>query len=99
MVWDLVGLTKMGVYSTPNEIKTIDLCNESLLVVGTQGTATTGALLIFDLSKKPLQPIDQKEFNSDIAALASSGKYIFMACRTQINAFDLSKWIPLPPLP
>ena len=60
IVWDLVGLTKVAVYQTPNKISRIDLCSDNLLVVGTLGASTKGALLIFDLSK-PLQPIEQKE--------------------------------------
>ena len=51
-VWDLVGLTKIGQYNAPNEIKCLQLAdNEDILFAGTKGTATSGALLIFDLKK------------------------------------------------
>ena len=51
VVWDLVGLTKVAVYTTPSDIQTMELCSDSFLVV-----ATSTLLLIFNLSTS-LQPI------------------------------------------
>ena len=52
-----------------------------MLFAGTKGSANNGALLIFDLRKSVMQPIDEKEKNQDIFSMVSNDEKVFMGCR------------------
>lgn len=82
VMFDLVSLAKVGEYKGTNEIKCLELVqNGDLLFAGTKGTPTTGALLIFDLRKSAMQPIDEKEKNGDIFSITATNDYVFTGNR------------------
>lgn len=53
-MWDLVSLNKVAEYKGINEFKCLQIVKDDMLFAGTQGTAKTGALLIFDLRKSAM---------------------------------------------
>lgn len=101
IAWDMRTLTQIGEYKGHSEIKCLDLLSNDQLFVGTKGSATQGALLIFDLKKSLQFPIDELEKNKDIFSLACTptNDYLFCGQRNhKIVPFSLSQWIGMTPL-
>ena len=100
VMWDLGSFAKVGEYKGANEFKCIELVQGGdMLFAGTKGTSTTGALLIFDLRKSAMQPIDEKEKNGDIFSITSTPDFVFTGNRNHsVNPFSLKQWTTMPPL-
>jgi len=53
----------------------------------------TGALLIFDLRKSVMLPIEEKEKNQDIFSFAATQNHVLIGYRNhQVNPFSLKLW-------
>jgi len=99
LVWDLVGLTKIGEFRGFNEIKCLEIVSGDTMFAGTKGSATTGGLLIFDLRKSFVQTAYEKEKNQDIFCLRATKDWLFMGCRNhKIHPLDLKTMDQIKPL-
>ena len=54
------------------------------MFAGTQGSITSGGLLIFDLRKSFTQTVDEKEKNQDIFCLKATKDWLFIGCRNHM---------------
>lgn len=72
MLWDLISLTNVGqLKGHRDEIKALNVAQDgSLLFSAGKGSASGGALLLWDL-RKGASPIEEREKNQDIFSLAS----------------------------
>lgn len=62
MLWDVVSMTNVGTLKgIKEEIKAMKIVGQQLFA-GSKGSATSGALLIFDLRKQQ-EPIAEREKN------------------------------------
>jgi WD40 repeat protein len=99
LVWDLVGLTKIGEFRGYNEIKCLEIVGGDTVFAGTKGGPTTSALLIFDLRKSYVTTMDEKEKNQDIFCLKATKDWLFMGCRNhEVKPLNLKTLQTLNPL-